>query len=713
MPSLRVFKKGEQVDELALFRDETFTTVIGRKGDIVVDHKSISRRHATFHAAPGGNDITLRDCGGTHGTTLNGSKLEPDLPIVIKNGDVIVFGKSSRSYEVVVEEAAKVGALEEEDRKVMEKVKEEVHDGAHETTREERERQIAEMTASMRGVPPAPTPSSLYVKEEGGNESDSSEDFGPMPAPPGGKAVREADREELARKKKIPVRSSVKLSKRAKAATGLSAEPSGARLVVGSQDGSLGIFHFGGMDSRQEAFRSLIPEAGIGINHVAHSPSGDRMMVVLSNAQPLLYDREGRQLAKCIRGDMYLRDLSHTKGHTMEVNCSCWHPTDGNLVLTGSADGTVRVWDLASDLYLQMLRNQAVLKVKGKNGGALARVSVLSCCYSCDGRTAIAGCADGTVHLWDVKNPTRAKVVLGVDGDGPVTFVTCVSKRAAGNRGHQGELLMVRVGGQKGCLLFWDMKTLHVPRAKPIAKMSGCPTDHDAANASLNEDKSLVCVAANSVNDAWLCFYDVTLVSNSPGEGQELLPVLQMPLDLERARALPLRVLWMGPTNQIAVANSTGSVQIFYDPALSTKGVLLSVGKAPPSNKASNFTNSVGEIFTPHALPMFRQDAFDAKRKQNKAHSEAMAPARLKGEVKISENSTSSEFTRYVVEGRKLENLRAEDPREALLKMEHKAKEGMFFGKAYKETQPQPILATKTFEEEEEELQAAKRQRNK
>ena len=80
--------------------------------------------------------------------------------------------------------------------------------------------------------------------------------------------------------------------------------------------------------------------------------------------------------------------------------------------------------------------------------------------------------------------------------------------------------------------------------------------------------------------------------------------------------------------------------------------------------------------------------------------------------MKISENSTASEFTRYVVEGRKLENLRAEDPREALLKMEDKAKEGLFFGKAYKSTQPRPIFATKTFEEEEEELRATKRQRN-
>ena len=69
-------------------------------------------------------------------------------------------------------------------------------------------------------------------------------------------------------------------------------------------------------------------------------------MVALSNAQPLLYDREGRLLAKFIRGDMYLRDLSHTKGHTMEVKCSCWHPTEKDLVMTGSVTA-LRLWNLA------------------------------------------------------------------------------------------------------------------------------------------------------------------------------------------------------------------------------------------------------------------------------------------------------------------------------------------------------------------------------
>ena len=69
----------------------------------MVDHKSISRQHVRFDIVPDTSTITLIDCGGTHGTTLNGSKLEPDVPYGIKEGDIIVLGKSSRSYEVVME----------------------------------------------------------------------------------------------------------------------------------------------------------------------------------------------------------------------------------------------------------------------------------------------------------------------------------------------------------------------------------------------------------------------------------------------------------------------------------------------------------------------------------------------------------------------------------------------------------------------------------
>lgn len=67
--------------------------------------------------------------------------------------------------------------------------------------------------------------------------------------------------------------------------------------------------------------------------------------------------------------------------------------------------------------------------------------------------------------------------------------------------------------------------------------------------------------------------------------------------------------------------------------------------------------------------------------------------------------NTSFFFTQYVTDGKKKDHLRDEDPREALLKMDSKAKANpAFFGKAYQETQPKTVLTSITFEEEQEEF---------
>jgi len=267
-----------------------------------------------------------------------------------------------------------------------------------------------------------------------------------------------------------------------------------------------------------------------------------------------------------------------------------------------------------------------------------------------------------------------------------------------------------------GRVLCWDMKTLHIPKARPFAVYGGCPSQHETANLAFNADCSVLCLSTASVDVldgttfSELCFYDMKSFQD---QQEEQLPVLVAPLQLEgEGQDKALQVAWMTTTNQIVVATGSGSTHIFYDSAMSKNGVLLSVNKEPPRKRASDFTTSVGEIVTPGALPMFRNNNGSRNKKQaTRTAAKSMEPARAAGEVKFQTGSESYQFTRYYTEGRKIENLRAEDPREALLKMENRAKEGKFLGRAYKDTQPVPIYATKTFEEEEEEFRAAKRQK--
>lgn len=62
------------------------------------------------------------------------------------------------------------------------------------------------------------------------------------------------------------------------------------------------------------------------------------------SAQPRVYDRDGKLLGECVRGDMYIRDMKNTKGHITSCTGGCWHPTDRYTAITSSEDGTVR-WD--------------------------------------------------------------------------------------------------------------------------------------------------------------------------------------------------------------------------------------------------------------------------------------------------------------------------------------------------------------------------------
>ena len=69
--------------------------------------------------------------------------------------------------------------------------------------------------------------------------------------------------------------------------------------------------------SRHRAFRSVEVQDGYPVTALSHSPSGDRFVVGTGSAQLKIYDREGVELLKTVKGDMYLRDLSNTKVQRM------------------------------------------------------------------------------------------------------------------------------------------------------------------------------------------------------------------------------------------------------------------------------------------------------------------------------------------------------------------------------------------------------------
>jgi WD40 repeat protein len=74
------------------------------------------------------------------------------------------------------------------------------------------------------------------------------------------------------------------------------------------------------------------------------------------------------------------------KGHTGAVLAVAVHPSNDNIVVTGSADRTVRVWDVASSTCTAVLRGHTSL---------VQAVAFLS-----DGSIVSAGSYDKTVRVW-------------------------------------------------------------------------------------------------------------------------------------------------------------------------------------------------------------------------------------------------------------------------------------------------------------------------
>jgi hypothetical protein len=85
-------------------------------------------------------------------------------------------------------------------------------------------------------------------------------------------------------------------------------------------------------------------------------------------------------------------------GHTASVRSVAWSP-DGQRALSGAADNTVRLWDLAAGICLRVLEGHTD--------------SVFSVAWSPDGQRALSGAHDHTVRLWDLAAGICLRVLEG------------------------------------------------------------------------------------------------------------------------------------------------------------------------------------------------------------------------------------------------------------------------------------------------------------
>jgi WD40 repeat protein len=127
--------------------------------------------------------------------------------------------------------------------------------------------------------------------------------------------------------------------------------------------------------------------------------------------------------------------LKVMQGHTDSVT-SVALSGDGRRAVSGSDDKTVRVWDVETSRCLKVMQGHTY--------------SVLSVALSGDGRRAVSGSDDKTVRVWDVETSRCLKVM-----EGHTASVWSVALSGDGRRAVSGsEDKTVRV---------WDVETSQLP----------------------------------------------------------------------------------------------------------------------------------------------------------------------------------------------------------------------------------------------------------
>ena len=92
--------------------------------------------------------------------------------------------------------------------------------------------------------------------------------------------------------------------------------------------------------------------------------------------------------------------LRYFVGHSRGVSSVAFSP-DGTQVLSGSTDGTLRLWNM---------QGKELKRFEGHRGG------VISVAFSPDGTQVLSGSSDNTLRLWDMQGKELKSITSYVDG---------------------------------------------------------------------------------------------------------------------------------------------------------------------------------------------------------------------------------------------------------------------------------------------------------
>lgn len=201
----------------------------------------------------------------------------------------------------------------------------------------------------------------------------------------------------------IPVKENIALETHVKCINCIELDRSSSRLVAGSDDHILSFWDLDNMNSSLTPFRTLRPIEGQPIIALSFNSKQEKLLVCGGGCQPKLMTRDGREIVEFVKGDMYLKDLKYTKGHTSNITHGRCNPFDDNICYTSGVDGTLRVWDMNSKLFgvEQQLANSMVFRTMDSQK---RRLSAQHFSFIPSKRALAVFCEKGNLQIFDQNN---------------------------------------------------------------------------------------------------------------------------------------------------------------------------------------------------------------------------------------------------------------------------------------------------------------------
>ncbi|KAI9646336.1 hypothetical protein NHQ30_005780 [Ciborinia camelliae] len=480
-----------------------------------------------------------------------------------------------------------------------------------------------------------------------------------------------------------------------RAVTTTTLDPSGSRLITGSNDCTLKFHDFASMTpTTLRSFKSVDPNYSKTsansethpINHVEFNPhAGGTFLCISAHPQAKLMNRDGDIIGEFVKGDMYLRDMNNTKGHISEITTGTWSPMDKNICVTAGTDSTLRIWDV----NVRRCQKEVIVH-KSKASGSAGRTRMTAVVWGSPAQGGnnllVSAALDGSLVMWGGNGPYARPTAEIRDAHTPDTWTGGIDISPDGR--------MVVTRGGDNLIKLWDTRKFKTP---------------------------IVTVSHPSTSDV----YSVTNIKYSPngsniitGSASGHLHILNSG-NLKPDLVTPvtpgsplITVQWHPKLNQIVTGSANSEVHVLYNPNTSVRGAVDVMSRAPKKRHVDddpNFTTdqstgmSGDSIVTPGGL-MSNTSAtsFSARHPTLglTASGRSRDPRRPNLPL-VTPFAKSQPDEKHINESITLSSMRDEDPREALLKYAELAKTDPLFTNAWKNTQPTTQYAELSDEEDE------------